>query len=309
MKSKLLVFSLILMFMLSACAKAAPQSEAVVEEQAYDGKIGYDAVAPNAAPEAPREEAAGSAGEVERLVIQNAYLRISVLDPAIAMKATASLANGLGGFVVSSETWTNSSSDGTSYTRSSITIRVPTEQLGFAMESIRQMAADGENGVLSESLSGQDVTSDYTDSKSRLRNLKAAEEQLLELMDQTTDVEDTMQVFRELTSIRGQIEVLEGHIQYLEESAALSSISVEFVAEASLQPIEIGGWKPQGVAREAIQRLIKSLQGVGNALIWFGLYCLPFLVPLGIAAYFVIKAIKKNRAKKAAKKILETPIE
>ncbi len=43
---------------------------------------------------------------------------------------------------------------------------------------IREMAADAENGVLSESVNGQDVTSDYVDFVPAAQ-LEAAEQQLV----------------------------------------------------------------------------------------------------------------------------------
>jgi len=51
--------------------------------------------------------------------------------------------------------------------------------------------------------------------------------------------------------------------------------------------------------------LIKTLQGIGTALIWFGIYCLPFLIPLGVALFFIIKGARKARAKKKARKEAE----
>jgi hypothetical protein len=196
-------------------------------------------------------------------------------------------------------------STGVEVPRGSITIRVPSDRLDEAMDKIKAMVADPKTGVLNESVSGQDVTAEYTDSKSRLKNLLAAEEQLVELLDSATDLQYTLEIFRELTSIRSQIEVLQGQIKYYEEAAALSAITVDVVGEASLQPIEIGGWKPKGIAKDAIETLIKTLQGIGTALIWFGIYCLPFLIPLGVALFFIIKGARKARAKKKARKEAE----
>src|SRR5690606_26701162 len=132
--------------------------------------------------------------------------------------------------------------------------------------------------------------------------LKSAEEQFMVLMENTEDLEATMSVFRELTEIRSQIEVLEGHIKFLQESSDLSSLSVDFVAEASLQPIEIGGWKPQGVVKESIQRLVRIFQDVVDFLIRFGITCLPFLIPLGVGIYFLVRALRKSAAKRRAAK-------
>jgi len=221
------------------------------------------------------------------------------------MDAISLMAEEMGGFLVGSNMYKYQLSTGVEVPRASITIRVPSERLDEAMTKIKAMAADPKTGVLNESVSGQDVTAEYTDSKSRLKNLQAAEEQLVELLDSAKDLQYTLEIFRELTSIRGQIEVLQGQIKYYEEAAALSSIAVDLVGEESLQPIEIGGWKPKGIAKDAIHALIKALQGLGTALIWFGLYCLPFLIPLGVGVYFLVKGIRKARAKRKARKEAE----
>lgn len=303
MSKKILMIGLVMTLLLGACASRASTTETPMEAPAAD--IGYGA------PEEGKNviDAGGNAQAVtvadtgERLVIKQAYMEISVASPEEAMVAVSNLANSLGGYVVSSNSWTNTNYQGVAYKQTSVAIRIPSEKLDDVMQSIREMAANGKDGVISENVSGQDVTSDYTDSQSRLRNLEAAEAQLMELLKNTTDLSATMEVFRELTSVREQIEVLKGHIKYLEESSSLSSVTVTFVAAASLQPIEIGGWEPKGIAKTAIQQLIKTLQSLGSGLIWFGLYCLPFLIPLSIALYFVIKAIRKHRAARKMEKV------
>ena len=117
-----------------------------------------------------------SEGTQERMVIQTANLRVSVADTVLAMNETSALAKRMGGYVVSTDRYTTSNNSGT-YTRTNIIIRVPAEKLEEAMEAVRQMSATGKDGILNESLSGEDVTSDFVDSSARLRNLKAAEEQ------------------------------------------------------------------------------------------------------------------------------------
>lgn len=303
MKKRIAILGLVLMLTLSACASAANDVSAPSGAM-VDTNYGESySEAPMEAPAVQDQAEIKGAGQ-ERMVIQTASMEVSVADTVQAMQATSNLARQLGGYVVSTNRWTSTSYNNVSYARTSVTIRVPVEKLEQAMEAIRQMSAIGKDGVLSESLSGQDVTSDFVDSSSRLRNLKAAEEQLVVLMENTEDLEATMSVFRELTDIRSQIEVLEGHIKYLQESSDLSSLSVEFVAEASLQPIEIGGWKPQGVVRESLERLVRSFQDLVDFLIRFGITCLPFLIPLGIGVYFVVRAIRKSNAKRRAKKAI-----
>lgn len=300
MKKKWLVISLVFMLSLSACAgspddqtsMALPTEAPVVMGGGEKQYAEFSSI---------EESSADSTTEsVDRIVIKQAYISVSVADPAEAVTSLAAIAEGMGGYVVSSNVWNNSVSDGREYAQSSITIRVPAEKLEEVLGKIRAMAVDAENGVISESVTGQDVTSDYVDSQSQLRNLEAAEAQLVELLDNATDLEYTLDIFRELTSIRSQIEVLKGHIKYLEESAALSSVSVEFVAEASIQPIQVGPWKPQGVAKEAVQALIKAAQAVGTGLIWFVITWLPFLIPLWLIVHFVVKGARKRKLARKA---------
>lgn len=241
----------------------------------------------------------GEDNTTERLVVKRAEMSVSVADPVEAMHTVIEMAESMQGYVVNSNQW-NSTTNGQSYVYSSVMVRVPAERLEEIMQKVRNLAADPKNGVLSESVTGEDVTSEYVDSQARLRNLQAAEAQLVELLDKATDLEYTLDIFKELTDIRSQIEVLQGRIKYLEESSALSVLNVNFVAEASLQPLQIGPWKPSGVVKDALQTLIRAGQNVGTALIKFVIIWVPFLLPIGLIVYFVRKGAKNRKAKRLA---------
>ncbi len=308
MKKKILVLSLIAVLLISACA-ARSQSELIMESP-----VEMPAAAPAEEQYYDKEmEEAGYASDMntaetgagERIVIKQAYITVAVADPVESMAELSKLAEQLGGYVVSSNVYNQTSTQGERYPQSNVTVRVPAGKLEEVLAKIRGMAVDAENGVISESVTGQDVTSDYTDSQSRLRNLEAAEQQLVELLDTAESLEYTLDIFRELTNIRSEIEVLKGHIKYLEESAALSSISVDFVAEASIQPIQIGPWKPVGEAKEAVQALIRAAQVVGTGIIWFVITWLPFLIPIGLIIYFIVRGMRKRRAARKARKMAE----
>ena len=294
MKKRWKVLSLLLIFLLMGCASRQSAEEAfpVPTETAWEPSKSADSGTTLVSSEAQGET-------TERLVVKRAEMRVSVADPAEAMRTVVQWAESMQGYVVNSNQW-NSTSDGQTYINASVMVRVPAERLDEMMQKVRDLAADPKTGVLSETVTGEDVTAEYVDSQARLRNLKAAEAQLVELLDQAPDLEYTLDIFRELTEIRSQIEVLEGRIKYLEESAALSALSVEFVAEASLQPLQIGPWKPAGVAKEAIQTLVKVAQDVGTALIKFVIIWVPFLLPIGLIVYFVRKGAKKRKAAREA---------
>jgi len=306
MKKSWKVLSLLLIFLLVGCAGSKSPEEPIefpmrppLLEESKSADSGTTLVSSSAQGET-----------TERLVVKRADMRVSVADPAEAMHTVMQLAENMQGYVVNSNQW-NSTNNGQTYIYASVMVRVPAERLDEIMQKVRELAADPKTGVLSESVTGEDVTAEYVDSQARLRNLQAAEAQLVELLDQAPDLQYTLDIFRELTEIRSQIEVLEGRIKYLEESAALSALSVEFVAEASLQPLQIGPWKPAGVAKDAIQTLVKVAQDVGTALIKFVIIWVPFLLPIGLIVYFVRKGATKRKAAREAQpaqvQISDTP--
>jgi hypothetical protein len=240
-------------------------------------------------------------GDFERMVIYNANLQIAVVDPLAAMDAVISMADKSNGYVVRSEVYRTSSEKG-SLPTISMTIRVPAGQLDPIMDSIKNLTPNPKEDVLSENVSGQDVTSEFTDLGSRLKNLEAAEAQLTELMDKAEDAEDVLAIFNELTYYRGEIEVVKGRMKYLEESAAMSAITVEITAKTSIQPVTVEEWNVRGTFKRAVEALVEAVQWIVDAAIWLGIYCLPFLIPLGAAVYFSIRIYKKQKAKQQAEK-------
>ncbi|HLO29256.1 MAG TPA: DUF4349 domain-containing protein [Anaerolineales bacterium] len=222
----------------------------------------------------------------ERLVIENADLAIVVKDPRTRMKDISNLAKELGGFVVSSNLSQSYTPAGKEVPEATIVIRVPAEKLDEALDRIKKGAVD----VPSENRSGQDVTSQYVDLQAQLKAKEAAEKKLLEILDQAKRAEDVLAIYLQVQSVQTEIEQLKGQIKYLEESAALSAISVRLIAEEGTQPIEVGPWKPEGAAKEAIQDLIFFFQNFVDFLIRFALLTLPALILIAIPLYLVFLA-------------------
>lgn len=156
----------------------------------------------------------------DRMVIKNAYLTLVVDNITSVMAQINTLATTFGGYVVNSNVGENQDQ-----LYASISFRVLAENFDATITALHNLAVD----VKSESTTGQDVTQEYTDLNSRLRNLEASEAQLLELMTRAGTVEEILAVQQQLTNTREQIELIKGQMQYLEQSSnlALFSISLE----------------------------------------------------------------------------------
>jgi len=284
MKRTLLI-GLTVMLLLSACGGGlASRSEYAMEEPAMapepmlvapEIEYGKGGGARDFESDTVTNSGSGvDAAVVERKVIQNANLSIVVADPGTRLDEIQKMAVEMGGFVVSSNIYQTTTRNGVKVPQGDITIRIPSESLDAALDRIKTDVVE----VQSEDRSGQDVTREYVDLQSRLQTHEQAADQLSRILEQKTESSEVIEVFNQLVYHREQIELLKGQINYIDEAAALSAISVVVIAEESVQPIEIGGWKPVGVARDALQTLINFFQGFVNVVI----YLIILIIPAGL---------------------------
>lgn len=230
---------------------------------------------------------------VERLIIRNAWLDLVVPDTEDALSEIEDVTSEMGGFVVESNVYQYGESK-----RASVQIRIPAEKLDEALEHFRGLATE----VRSENVSSDDVTDDYVDLQSRLRSKEATEAKLLEFLEEAEDTEAALEVYAHLERIQTDIEVIKGRMQYLEQSAAMSSVSIELTPDELAQPIEIGGWHPEGTLRDSVEALIRVLQFLVDALIVIVVVVLPVMIVIFgpfVGLFFIIRAIvRKRRARK-----------
>lgn len=228
----------------------------------------------------------------ERIIIRTADMSIVVVDTESAMDTIGQMVNENGGWVVQSSVYQYSDDAMTG----NMNVRIPSEGFDSFLEAVRHLSVE----VNRISTSGQDVTEEYVDLSARLANLEATADRVRSFLDETKSVEEALAVNRELSRLEGDIEALKGRLQYLEQSAAFSSISIDLTPDVLSQPIEVGGWQPQGVVRSAVETLISTLQTLADVAIWLAIYVLPLALILAIPAWLVIRFFRRRRAGRQA---------
>jgi hypothetical protein len=231
-----------------------------------------------------------------RVIIYTGNMALVVKDTQESIAAITQLAEEKGGYISGSNVYESGG-----VLRGSVTLRVPAELYQDTLAALRAMAIRVER----ESSNSQDVTEEYTDLQARKTNLEYTETALQELLEErrrTGSTSDILEVYRELTNIRGQIEQIEGRLRYLTNQAALSTITVELIPDVLYQPVSVAGWEPQGEAKAALQSLVVALQGLVNLTIWAVIFVLPLLLIMLIPLVVVILIIrwwwKRRQAKK-----------
>jgi hypothetical protein len=159
----------------------------------------------------------------DRKIIRDANLTIETESPTEGLRQVTAIAENNGGFIVTSDFKQN---DGGGQTRASQTVtviaRIPASRFDAALSQIHSFGGR----VINEKVSGQDVSEEYLDLEARLRTKKALEAQFLEIMKQARKVSDALEVQSQLGDVRTEIERLEGRRRFLENQAALSTITI-----------------------------------------------------------------------------------
>lgn len=278
MKSRLLTLAIVGALAFAACASAAPVSPSDA------GGPALAATSMPAGAQAPEQSDGSTSTSVERLIIKNASLSLVVDAPLETVNTITHLIEGSGGYVVSTNTY-QTSYNGQQAMQAGMVVRVPSDKLTPVLEQIKQMAVE----VKSENISGEDVTADYVDLQSRLTNLEAKEKQLQSILEETRNSDDVLKVFDKLSETREQIELIKGQMKYYQEAAAFSSVTLDLIPNVIAQPIEIGGWHPEGVVKDSIETMVRLWQGLIDFAIRFTIICGPFVLLVGVPSLLFVR--------------------
>jgi hypothetical protein len=278
-----------------AAAPEVVEMEAAVEER-EDG-FGFRN---DAAYDQTTIAAQDTANIQERIIIRTAEMGIVVVDTEEAMKTITQMVGENGGWVVSSSVFQYDENAKTG----NMSVRIPSDGFDSFLEAVGLLSVE----VTRISTSGQDVTEEYVDVSARLENLEATADRVRSFLDETKTVEEALAVNSELSQLEGEIEAMKGRLQYLEQSAAFSIITIDLTPDILSQPIEVGGWQPQGVARSAVETLIDTMQTLVDIGIWLIIYVLPLALIAGIPLWLIVRFIRRRRSSRRVEE-KEAPIE
>jgi hypothetical protein len=149
-------------------------------------------------------------GPAQPMLIYTANLHLAVFEAGEALEAIEQLARQKGGYLVRR-------------TDNNIVVRVPAP---IFHEALAEVAKLGD--VLHRDVSAQDVTAEFRDLEVRLKNLQAVRGRLQQLLAQAKNVQDALQVERELERVTTQIEQIKGRLKLFRELVAFSTIQVTF---------------------------------------------------------------------------------
>ena len=142
--------------------------------------------------------------------------------------------------------------------------------------------------LASENETVQNVSTQYVDLQSRLKNLQTEQQRLLQLLSQAQNLTDTLAIQDKLTDVEGQIEQIEGQINLLNSQTAYSNVTVNLSSNAPPTPpapTPPKPWSPGDIFSTAASVMVIVLQVVVDILIWVAVFAI-FWVPALVGFYF-----------------------
>lgn len=223
----------------------------------------------------------------DRLVVQESSLSLVVLKVRESVDSITDQAKSVGGYMVSSNL---SQPEDTPF--ATVTVRVPSSQLRSTLDSYRKLAVK----VSSENIIGEDVTDEYVDIGSRLVTLETTKSKFESILESATQVQDILNIQREIISVQSQIDALKGQQKYLEQTAKLSKITVFLSSDEMALPYSpTNTFRPEVIFKTAVRSLVNNLRNLGSLLIWVVVYGVIWIPALAIFLW-----IKKWRKSKEA---------
>jgi Domain of unknown function (DUF4349) len=230
-----------------------------------------------------------SAQANDRKIIRDANLTIETDSPTEGLRQITAIAENNGGFIVTSDLKQN---DGGGQGRATQTVTVIARVAASRFETALSQIHSFGGRVINEKVSGQDVSEEYLDLEARLRTKKALESQFLEIMKQARKVSDALEVQSQLGEVRTEIERLEGRRRFLENQAALSTITITLQMP---QPIIAASTTGFGTT---IKRAFGDAVDTAASIVLFVIQAVIVLVPIaiffGLPGWLVWRVIRRR---------------
>ena len=198
------------------------------------------------------------------------------------------IAKNLGGFITNSTAQVNQSGK----KQGTLTIRVQADKYDALLS---ELAKTGK--VMSQNITGRDVTEEYVDAEARLKTQRELETRLLQLLaEKTANLTAVVEVEQKLANVRENIEKTEGRMRMLKDQASFSTITLS-IYEPAILNTSSGGFFYE--LERGFEKGLTGFTKVLAGIITFVIAMAPILAILGFIVYIVIRVIKKRKVVKA----------
>jgi hypothetical protein len=163
-------------------------------------------------------ETSTASSSVNRKLIRNAEVDLEIGSFDDAVQKITALTNEERGYVAT----TSSEKQANGKLKGEIVVKVLPENLDRFLQKIR-----GLGELKNQTLGTEDVTKAYFDTESRLKNARVMEQRLIDMLKKKSDdINDLLQVEKELGRVREQIEQMQGELKYWDAQVQFATVTI-----------------------------------------------------------------------------------
>ena len=234
-------------------------------------------------PMAPEDESAVTAGQPQ--LIKRAQLNLVVDSIDEGLQEASQIIRGQQGDILDLQDNQIEAIHRTAYLR----IRVPQANLDPLLAALGELGS-----VQQQGLSAEDVSTQIVDAQARLRNLRKSEESLLKIMERSGEISHVLEVSRELSRVREQIEQIDARVQNLQTQVRYSTVDLTLAAAVASQPMG----RPLGeTIGTTWQNATQSVGDLTVGLMQIGLWLLaysPYLAVIAVAGALGYRSLRRR---------------
>jgi hypothetical protein len=246
-----------------ASADSAPRMMKSAPEMGGGGSLMSDVQASEVKPQAK--------------IIKTGNVSFEVQDLNVARKTIVALLPEFKAYILN-----ESEGKDTQNQYATLNLKVPADKFDALVEKVIQTGYTIEN----KSINLSDVTEQYIDLDSRLKNKRILKEKYTTLLTQAKKMEDVININRQLELVSSELESLEGQMKYLSHQIDLSSLDVNLIKR--LVPTE----KNKSFLTDLSYELNSGLNAFRSAVLFIlGLW--PFMI-IAVVGFFIYKKVKRK---------------
>lgn len=254
------------------------------------------------------------AADPRRKIIKNAQFALTVENADTAVDRITGIVGDMRGYITSSRTFFEGGMKA-----ATITFAVPVDRFEETLQRVRGIALKVEQ----ESASGQDVTDQYVDLESQVRNLEATADRIRDFLKKAQTVEEALKVNQQLSQVEKEIETIKGKLNYLGDRSAFSTITTEirepkptptptFTPTLTATPMPTATptvWNPGQTVTRAVETQTTLVRALTELLIWLIVVALPYALVGAVAIWVIVQLQRWSKRKTPGKPNLPPPSE
>lgn len=167
----------------------------------------------------------------------------------------------------------------------SLVLRIPINHFSNTIDSISKNVDVFDN----KHIKLKNVTEEFIDLEARLKTKKILENRYLQLLSKANTVSEMLEIEKEISKIREEIEAKQGRLNYLENQVSFSTLNLEFYETVEFKVSK---------SKSYFNKIGKALKGgvayLGEFIISL-IYLWPFILILLIFIVFFKRQLKKKK--------------